>query len=172
MTDDSAEIPAALNGSPNRSPGPAQRTAEGVTAIAGMLSRFPQSLASVLQQVPVQTRQHLCAPCVIARMTWNVAHEAGWVEAARQAEAQQAAFAAATGLAPGDPRLSQPDPAQFLPAHLQPGGGPAAMPSVEIAVTTVGGTEYCAMHVPGRPGAQKLLLANGPLSSAMLAGLG
>jgi len=33
------------------------------------------------------------------------------------------------------------------------------------------GTEVCADHVPGRPGGKQLLIVNGPLSSAMLAGI-
>jgi hypothetical protein len=119
-----------------------------------------QAFASVLQQVPVQTRQHLCAPCVLARMTWDAAHQADLRAAA-------AAAVQAAGLAEGDPRAAQLDPAPFLPPAAR-----QSLPDVQIAVTTAGGTEYCAAHVPGRPGGQKLLLASGPLSSAMLSGLG
>ncbi len=163
MTDSSPEIPAGLNGS---APGtPAKQTAEGVAAIAGMLSQFPQALASVLQQVPVQTRQHVCCPCLLGRLNWEAAHE-------REMKAAIEAAAAFAGIGPEDPRRAQLDPAPFLPEHLQPGAGAQGMPPLTVAATTVGGTDVCPVHIPGRQGGKQLLLASGPLSQGMLASLG
>jgi hypothetical protein len=172
MTDNPAEIPAeapaAFNGSVNGAPTPAKQTADGVAAIAGMLSQMPQAmtqaLAVVLQQVPVLTRQHLCAQCVVARMGWNLAHE-------RELRTALETAAQAHGIPDGDPRLAQLDPAPFLPEQLQV-GGPQAIPPVHPSVTTVGGTEVCSEHIPNRPGGQKLLVASAAFSPSMLAGLG
>jgi len=158
-----AEVPAGLNGSAPGTLTPAKQTAQGVAAIAGMLSQFPQALAQVLQQVPVQaqTRQHLCATCVLGRLTWNVAHE-------RELTAAIEMAARVHGLADGDPRLGQLDPVPFLPESLRP-GGPQGMPPANPSITAVGGTEVCSEHIPGRPGGKQLLLMPGPLSQGMLA---
>lgn len=164
MTDNPPETPAAFNGQANGSPTPAKLTADGVAAIAGMLAQFPQALAQVLQQVPVQTRQHLCAHCVVARMGWQVLHE-------RDIKTALAAAANAHGIEAGDPREAQLDPAPFLPERLQIGGA-EGMPPLTVAVTMVGGTEVCSEHIPNRPGGQKLLIASASLSPSMLAGLG
>ncbi len=160
MTDTPAKIPAAFNGQPV----PAKQTAEGVAAIAGMLARFPQTLAMVLQQVPVQTRQHLCAPCVITRIGWEAVHGS-------ELKAAIAAAGKAYGLDDGDPRAAQLDPGPHLPPALQP-GGPQGLPPLTAAITTVAGTDVCSEHIPGRPGSQKLLVVSGALSPSALAGLG
>jgi len=161
--EDAPQTPAAFNGSTT----PARQTADGVAAIAGMLSQLPQTvtqaLAMVLQQVPVQTRQHLCAQCLVARIGWEALH----------GQALKAAIAAAGkefGLADGDPRASQLDPAPHLPENLRP-GGPQGLPPLTAAVTTVGGTEVCSEHIPNRPGSQKLLIAQGALSPTTMAQL-
>jgi hypothetical protein len=159
-------VPAAFNGNP----APAQQTAQGVAAIAGMLPQLPQAIAGVLQQVlqqvPVQTRQHLCAQCVVARMGWQMLHE-------RDIKVALAKAAQAHGLEleEGDPRLAQLDPAPFLPERLQLGGA-EGMPPLTVAVTMVGGTEVCSEHIPNRPGGQKLLIASTALTPSMLAGMG
>jgi hypothetical protein len=158
--EESAEIPAAFNGSPAS----AKRAADGVAAIAGMLSQMPQALAAVLQQVQLQTRQHVCAQCLLARIAWEAAHKA-------ELEAAFAAAGAAFGLEAGDPRAAQLDPAPHLPASLRP-GGPQGLPPLTAAITTVGGTEFCSGCVPNRPGKQKLLIAQGALTPSALAGLG
>jgi hypothetical protein len=165
MTDTPAEIPAGLNGSAPGTATPAKQTAEGVSAIAGMLSQFPQVLAGVLQQVPVQTRQHVCCPCLLARLNWEAAHE-------REMRAAIEAAANFAGLGEQDPRRAQLDPAPFLPEHLQPGAGTQGLPPLTVAATTVGGTDVCPLHIPGRTGGKQLLLASGPLNSALLASLG
>lgn len=165
MTDDtSADVPAAFSGPANGTVPPARQTADGVAAIAGMLSQFPQALAQVLQQVPVTTRQHLCASCVMTRLGWQAAHEP-------DLKAALARAAQAHGISENDPRVNLLDPAPFLPAELQP-GAPQGIPPLTAAITMVGGTEVCSEHIPGRPGGKQLLLASGPLSSSMLAGLG
>lgn len=172
MTDTPADapdnVPAAFNGSVNGSPTPAQRTADGIAAIAGMLPQLPQAIGGIVQQVlqqtSVQTRQHLCAQCIVTRMTWNLAHSA-------ELAAALGAAAEAAGLNPDDPRAAQLDPAPFLPEHLQIGQR-EGIPQVRPAVTTVGGTEVCSEHIPNRPGGQRLLVANAAFSPSMLAGLG
>lgn len=160
MPDTPEEVPAAFNGSPT----PAKQTADGVSAIAGMLAQFPQTLTAVLRQVQVQTRQHICAPCLLARIAWEAAHRA-------ELEAAFAAAGKAYGLADGDPRAAQLDPGPHLRADLQPGGR-LGIPPLTAAITTVGGTDFCSEHVPNRPGAQKLLIAQGALTPSALAGLG
>jgi len=174
MTDSPAELPpaapAAFNGSAHGSPTPAQQTAQAAAAIAGMLPQLPRAIAGVLQQVlqqvPIQTRQHLCAQCVVARMGWQMLHE-------RDIKIALAKAAQAHGLelADGDPRLAQLDPAPFLPERLQLGGA-EGMPPLTVAVTMVGGTEVCSEHIPNRPGGQKLLIASTALTPSMLAGIG
>jgi hypothetical protein len=151
---------AAFNGHST----PARQTAEGVAEIATALAQFPQVLAAVLRQVQVQTRQHLCAQCLIVRIGWEALH-------GRELKAAIAAAGAAFGLPEGDPRAGQLDPAPHLPPDLKP-GGPQGIPPLTAAVTTVGGTEVCSEHIPGRPGSQKLLIATGALSASALAGLG
>ena len=113
---------------------------------------------------------HLCAPCIAARITWETVHAA---ELNAAVEAARADF----GLPADSPGLATLDISGYLPAPLQPGAGPQAMPQVQQAVTTVNGTDVCAGHVgpalPGQPAARKqLLVANGALSQAMVAGLG
>lgn len=127
-------------------------------AFSGMLSRLPQAVA---QSIPRQ----LCAQCVIIRLTW----EGKYAQAAAEASAEYQR-AAGQGAAAGVP---VPGPEAFLPEHLRP-GQPEGMPLPQPGITIVGGTLVCAGHVPGapgKPGAKTLLVANGPLSSGMLAGL-
>ena len=168
MTDTPPEIPAAFSGSVNGSPSPAQQTAQGVSAIAGMLAQMPQqmlqALATVLQQVPVQTRQHLCAQCLAARLGWEATY-------GREMKTAIRAAAEAAGFEEGDPRWGQLDPAPHLPEHLRPGAS-QGMPSLTVAVTAVNGTEVCSAHLPGRPGGQQLLIASAAFSPSMLAGMG
>lgn len=158
-----AEVPAAFSTNGNS---PAVRTADGIAAIAGMLPQLPQAvgqaLAMVLRQVQVQTRQHICAQCLLARIGWEAAHKA-------HLEAAYKAAGKAFGLEDGDPRAAQLDPGPHLPASLQP-GGPFGIPPLTSAITTVGGTDFCSDHVPNRPGAQKLLIATGALSPSAIAG--
>lgn len=159
-----AGVPAAFNGHQSS----AKQTAEGVAAIAGMLPQLPQAvgqaLAMVLQQVQVQVRQHLCAPCVNARIGWEARY-------GRELKAAISAAGKAHGLADGDPRAGQLDPAPHLPPDLRP-GMPQGLPPLTAAITTVGGTDVCSEHIPNRPGAQKLLIAQGALTPSALAGLG
>jgi hypothetical protein len=153
---------------PNGSVPPSKALPMLIQVLPQLVDALPQmmaqALASVLQQVPVQTRQHLCATCVLARLTWNLAHE-------RELTAALTMAAQVHGLADGDPRLAQLDPAPFLPEALRP-GGPQGMPPAHPSITTVGGTEVCSEHIPGRQGGKQLLLASGPLSQGMLASLG
>lgn len=156
-----APIPAAFNG--NGQSAAARQTADGVTAIAGMLSQLPQATGqAVAQAIPRQ----LCAQCVITRLAWEAKHaqeiagaSAEYQRAAEEATAQGVPF--------------QRPPESFLPGHLQP-GQPEGMPVPQPGITTVNGTLVCAGHVPGapgKPGAKTLLVVNAPLSSSMLAGL-
>ncbi len=111
MTDTPAETRPAFNGSP----APARQTADGVAAIAGMLPQVPQAVAEavamILRQVQVQTRQHLCAQCVIVRIGWEAVH-------GRELKAAIAAAGAAFGLAEGDPRAGQLDDFKTLFFHF------------------------------------------------------
>lgn len=163
-------VPPALQAtsaySPNgkgdaRPPTAAQQTAQGVAAIAGMLNQLPQTLAAMLSQLAGRIpAQRLCAQCLAARLPWEAAHMTEIKEA-------MAAAAKAAGL----PEGSAADPAPFLPPHLRPGAA-SGMPPVNHAVTTVNGTELCTAHIPGAQGKRPLLIAQGALTSSMLAGLG
>jgi hypothetical protein len=162
MTQDSGTpVPAAFNG--NGHPSPARQTADGGAAIAGMLPQVAQMLASAFSQLPQAigqaAPQHLCAQCVIARMTWGAANQAEVKTAIGKA-------AQAHGIPDGDPAAAQLDPVPFLPEPVR-----RAMPPLQPAITTVQGTEVCGSHIPGRPGGQQLLVASGALSSSMLAGM-
>lgn len=147
----------------------AESQAAMISALPQIANAVPQmmaqALASVLQQVPVQTRQHVCCPCLLARLNWEAAHE-------REMKAAIEAAAQFAGIGEQDPRRAQLDPAPFLPDHLQPGAGSQGMPPLTAAATTVGGTDVCPVHIPGRQGGKQLLLASGPLSQGMLASLG
>lgn len=173
MTQDSSgtPVPAAFNGNGHSSP--ARQTADGVTAIAGMLPQMAQAVAGLLSQLPhavaqaARAPQQLCAQCVTARLGWE--HQHGQEVAGASARYQQAASEAAARGVP----LQEP-PESFLPERLRP-GRPDGMPQPQPGITIVGGTLVCAGHVPGapgKPGARPLLIANGPLSSSMLAGIG
>lgn len=166
----SSEVPAAFQAAPAVSPNghtdakpltAAQQTAQGVSAIAGMLHQLPQALAGMLAQVArAIPDQHMCAQCVITRLTWETAHMAE-LKAAIQAARQAAGIPEGAPLPPGF------DPAPFAPEHLRPGGA-QGMPPVQPAITTVQGTEVCAAHIPGQPGGRQLLIAHGSLSSSLL----
>lgn len=154
----------------------AQQTAEGVTALTQMFpqavaaltqlfAQFPQAFADVLAQVPVRVIpqvRHLCAPCVIARVTWELAHAPELKQAETAARAQ-------LELGENDPFPPGFDPALFLPDHLRPGAGSQGMPVPRPAITTAGGTEVCAQHIPGLPGKSSLVVAQGALSPSLLA---
>lgn len=128
------------------------------------LSQLPQATGqAVAQSIPRQ----LCAQCVIIRLGWEARY--GQEAAEASANYQEAAEEAArVGVS------LQRGPESFLPERLRP-GQPEGMPVPQPGITVVNGTLVCAGHVPGapgKPGAKTLLIANGPLSSGMLAGLG
>jgi hypothetical protein len=167
----SPQAPAGLNG--NSPTSPARQTADGVSAIAGMLPQMAQAFGTLLGQLPmaigqaVRVPRQLCAPCVLARLGWEHKHEA---EMAAASEGYQQAAEEATRL--GVPMQQAPE--AFLPEPLRP-GQPDGMPQPQPGITMVGGTLVCAEHVPGapgKPGAKKLLVVHGALSTGMLAGLG
>ena len=174
MTPDPEGAPVAPAFSSNgtspahRTAAASERGAEAAEQAASILAQLPQALAQgfamVLQQVPVQTRQHICANCLVARIAWEATY-------GRELKAAIASAGAAHGLAEGDPRAAALDPAPHLPPDLQPGAR-NGIPPLTAAVTTVGGTEVCSEHIPGRPGSQKLLVVTGALSPSALAGLG
>jgi hypothetical protein len=156
-------VPAGLNGNTP----PARQTADAVTLIAELLPKYGQAFGGILAGLPqaigqaVRIPNHWCAQCVIARLTWEAAH---------QADLQTAAAVAlhAAGVAEGQPVPPGFDPTPFLPPNLQP-GGPQGMPPLNNSITTVNGTEVCAAHIPGQPGGRALLIAHGSLSSGLLA---
>jgi len=161
MTQDSPAPPPAFNGSAPA----AQQTARSAAEISGMLAEFPQALAMMLAQVirSIPPR-HLCAQCLTTRIAWEAAHQ-------RDLEAAVTSARAAHGITEGAPLPPGFDPSPFLPEHLRP-GGPQGMPPLTGAVTTVGGTDTCSEHVPGRAVGRTLLIANGALSASAMAQLG
>lgn len=100
------------------------------TIVNGVVQGVVNGLANVLQQIPL--RQHrMCAPCFAALREWENAHKPQIAEAGR---AMQAAVEA-------DESASQ-NPADYLSEQLR-----AQIPAVQYAVTSVGGTEVCELHV-------------------------
>jgi hypothetical protein len=133
-------------------------------AVADALAQvLPMALANVLSQVPIQavTPQHMCATCLIQRVSWENAHRTD-MKAAMDAAAH------AAGVEPGSPEAARIDFGPFLPEPLRPGAA-NAIPQVGQAITAVQGTEVCPMHIPGvQAGRQPLLVAQGAISPAML----
>ena len=128
----------------------------GKTHMVMLLEQLPQMLfqavAQALQQVPAQ--RFKCDTCVALRIAWVTTHQAEL----------QAANEAMAGLPPGDPRQGNPLP--FLPEGTPP------PPNVFDGMVMVGGSVKCADHIPGvstQPGRKEFLIANGPLSSALIA---
>jgi len=159
--------------SPNGHPTPA---AQALQALTAALEQLPQMLfgavVQALQQVPVQVivKPGPCGTCFTARAGWFAAH------AADLAKAEAAYNAAVSELAPDDPRRGLIRGLSFLPPALQPSQDPArpnpqAMPDLAEGVILIGGTWYCAGHIPGAPQAghrKEFLIAHGPLSSALI----
>jgi hypothetical protein len=174
MTSDSADVPpglqaaAPVNGHGTATPPTAaQQTAQGISAIAGMLSQYPQMFANLLSQaVQAMPRPQpvMCATCILASIKWQTDNKA-------ELDAAVANARTAAEIPDGAPLPPDFPLMQFLPAHLQP-GGESAPPNVQPKITSVGGTDVCVEHIPGKPGGRQLLIAQGSLNSAMLAGLG
>lgn len=116
------------------------------TIVNGIVQGVVGGLAQVLQATPL--RQHrMCAPCFVALREWENAHKP------QIAEAGRAMLAAVEE----NPEASQ-NPADYLSEQLR-----AQIPAVQYAVTAVGGTEVCELHVvAGQQAGQKpgLLVAS------------
>lgn len=166
----SAEVPAHTGNGvpPGLRPNAAKQIGDAAgAAMAGQLgAMLPQMLfdafATVLSQVPVQavTKQHLCGPCLRRRIVWEQSHQAAMTKAIADA-------CEASGITPADPRAGQLDITAFLPPDLRPGQR-LGMPEVREAITTVDGTDVCAMDVPGAQGRAPLLVVSGAMSPALL----
>ncbi len=123
--------------------------------VNGVVQGVVGGLANVLQQIPL--RQHrLCAPCFIALRRWEDTHKAQIGQAGRaMAEAIEADETASRNVA------------DYLSEQLR-----AQIPAVQFAVTSVGGTQVCELHVTAdhqagqKPG---LLLATPHLDMRALA---
>jgi len=155
--------------------GQAARIAQAVSqALAETLPNLiGGALYHVLSQVQVRTPQLQCAECQLARMQWLARHDG------KLKTAHQAYMAAVSELAPDDPRRGMISPVAFLPDELKPSGDPAnpnpqAIPDLNDGTVMVGGTLYCAGHMPGAPdqaSKRPYLIANANMSPAMLAEL-
>jgi hypothetical protein len=154
---------AAANGHRPGSGSYSQQTAQNTAQAAALLAQLPQAIGAMLAQVVKSIpRPPLCSTCLIARLKW----EAQYMP---QLEAAITAAAEAAGIPDGDPRRGLIDAASYLPEHLQPGAGSQGMPPVNPKNTTIGGTDYCSGHIPGLAGGRTLLVAQGALSSSLLA---
>ena len=160
--------------SPNGHPTPAAQALQALTAALEQLPQMLfQAVAMALQQVPVQVtvKPGPCGTCFTARAGWFAAH------AADLAKAEAAYNAAVSELPEGDPRRGLIRGVSFLPAALQPSPDPSqpnpqAIPDLAEGAVMIGGTWYCPAHVPGvavQPGRKEFLIANGPLSGALIA---
>jgi hypothetical protein len=106
---------------------------------------LPPMLAEALRSV---TPEYHCATCLIERLNWETAHEADLRASVDQMQI------AGQAMQPDDPRRAELNPFMFLPPHLLPSQDPAdphpeAIPVPAVGVVLVGGTTYCAGHVPG-----------------------
>ena len=156
-------------------PGPPNQGAAYAVQTTALLGRLINELAQMLpvalydamaralSTVPVMTRQMLCAPCLVNRLTWDAVHKA-------ELKAAEEAMAAARDALPEDsPQRGQLSPLMFLPPHLQPSQDPAnpnprGIPDISVGIITVGGTTLCAEHAPADlpvPGKRPLLVAQG-----------
>src|SRR5580692_2148996 len=93
-------------------------------------------------------REYHCATCLIERLNWEAAHEADLKASVDQMQI------AGQAMQPDDPRRAGLNPFMFLPPHLLPSQDPAdphpdAIPVPAVGVVLIGGTTYCAGHVPG-----------------------
>jgi hypothetical protein len=166
-----AEI-AAQQVPPAYTPNGHTPSAQALQAVAAALRQLPQQLfqavSAALQQVPVSVKPGPCGTCFTARVGWFTSHSA------EIAKAEAAFQAAVNALAPDDPRRGLVQPLSFLPAALQPSQDPAkpnpqAMPALAEGVILIGGTWYCAQHVPGLPQQPgKLLVASTVIPQGML----
>jgi len=119
-----------------------------------------QAVTAALQQVQVTTAPLPCATCFLARLQWGASHAAEFREAER---AYAAAVAEQEQKDPQD-RVAL-DPASFAPDSLQ------SAPPLQGGTVMVGGTLYCAQHIPGAPGmpgTSPLLIAQAHLTPGML----
>ncbi len=112
-------------------PGPPDPAVTMATTIVnGVVQGVVNGFVNVLQQVPLR-HHRMCAPCFVALRQWENAHKPQITEAARaMVEAVEA-----------DESASQ-NPADYLSEQLR-----AQIPAVQYAVTAVGGTEVCELHV-------------------------
>jgi hypothetical protein len=170
MTEHSESMPG-----PQPIPAAFQQNGHTPSQIAlSLMQQMPQMLAqafaSVLQQVPVRTAgQFRCTGCIMNRLAWVAAHQRD-ADAANEAFMQ--AVMAQSELPPDDPRRQvPPDFVMFLPEALRPGAHPQGMPPIQDGTVMMSGAVFCVEHVPGAPGKPQLLVAQGGLSPAMLAGL-
>jgi hypothetical protein len=155
---------------PGFSPNGHPATAKVVEQLIGQLPQMLfQAVAAALSQVQVTVKPGPCGTCFTTRVSWFTVHSA---EIARAEAAYQAAL---SELAPDDPQRAMIQPLSFLPDALQPSPDPAkpnpqAMPGLTEGVIVIGGTWYCAGHVPGvqqqQPG--KLLVAETMIPQGML----
>lgn len=143
----------SMNGHPHE-PTDAELIGDAVAGKIGQLlgQVLPQVFnmlpAMIAQAVQQPQRPRWCSACLVNRLGWEAAHKADM-------ETAMAMAAKMAGLAESDPQAARLDVAPFLPERLRPGSGQAEqMPPVMDAVTMVQGTEFCAGHVPGAPGAQ------------------
>lgn len=163
MQPEPQQIPPAF---PQNGHRPSERLGQLMETLPQMLA---SAFASVLQQVPVQTKcPWRCTQCVMNRLAWVRSHE-------RETTAAHSAYVQAmtelAALPDGDPRRGfVPDFTMFLPAHLKP-GAEQGMPPLQDGPVLVGGSAWCMEHVPGAPGKTQLLIASAGLTPGMLASL-
>jgi hypothetical protein len=119
-----------------------------VQQVAAAIQQLPQTLfgamSAALQQE--QAAPLRCATCMLNRLQWGVQHGPAFAaaEAAFKAAAEEMAGRAAEDQVPLNPSA-------YVPEHLQPGGASAPAP-INPGVVMIGGSLYCASHIPGAPG--------------------
>lgn len=170
MTDNNhrPKPPGGGDGADAFTPGPAQIMAAAVAgAVRDALAReLPQAIAMALR--PLLPEPVLCSACLSRRYTWEVKFERELVDAL-------AAACIAHGIPPGSPQAGLLDPAPHLPPQLQPGADPDGLPPLRLKTTTVNGTDYCTLDLPGLPQSgparREYLIASGPWTPGMLSQL-
>jgi hypothetical protein len=155
------EVPAAFRPSPAKTIGDAVGDAVAKTLGTFLQGIFPgilaEALSTALAGTPVRVLRR-CAQCILIRLQWETTYAEQVETAQRRAllqtqlgEMTLAALLEQGLISPLDPRVQQVNWPALLPPELQP-GAEGGLPNIYDAVTDVGGTAVCQLHIPAAPG--------------------
>jgi hypothetical protein len=155
----SSQAPASPPPDESAKPGAALQRSTGEAALIRSLSKLDEVLTGLItQQLPAALAQALtvalsqapndekaCGRCQLRRAEWD-ALNADVIAFAFEQARQEA------GIEPGDPATAELDPLKYIPEALHfdpadPLGKTGRLPMTFPVVTTIGGTDLCAMDV-------------------------